>query len=261
VADNAFFNDAVARWLGLPRLRCVPHSLQLTWVEVTRPFDLFVACTSGVSALLGAGGGTSRKDAVRNAGLVPERLHCVPTRWGQTERVGRYLLEDDNFDKLRVLINDEPAFFGRGRGGKKAAAPAAAAAELERADEALDGQQEVQMGPGGARVKVASVVQLCRRAFEAGVPDEARTKEAYFQLHLVNAIAPGLNQAIKVFSGNISTIEYPAATALLEEVGRRLEDAASLGNQDSVIELALSNAKLVLSPATRATVSYSLLLF
>jgi hypothetical protein len=250
VADNANFNDALAKLLGIPRLRCVPHALQLVWAEVTKLFDLFITCTSGVSALLGAGGGTSRKNLVRSVDLVPTSLHCVSTRWGQTAKVAEYLLEGANFDTLRTVMKGAPEFaLPKKKAGKKGAAAA------EQEEDAVEDLQEVQVGPSGRRVKVTSVLQSCRDAFEVDVADGARTRESLFQLNLVFTIAPKITEAIKLFSGNVATTDYGAGINMLNELRLSLGDAAEQGNQDAAIDAAISDGGLVLNGKERERVS------
>ena len=251
VGDNAFFNDALARWLGIPRLRCLPHACQLVWLAVTSFFPLFATCTSGISALLGAGGGTSRKDLVRKQGMKVESLHCVVTRWGQTDKVASYLLEDGNFEKLRGLIKSEPVFAAP---KKKAGKRGAAAAEEEEHVE--DAAQEVQVGPGGRRVTVGSVLQNCRAAFEVDVAEGSRSFEALLQLHLVRVIAPKVTEIITRWSATVANTDYEAGCAMLQSLEQSMADAADDGNQDAVIEQAIENAQLNYSKAERTAVSF-----
>ncbi|NDG65103.1 MAG: hypothetical protein EBY29_16825, partial [Planctomycetes bacterium] len=108
IADNAIFNDAVAKQLGVERLRCVSHALALAYAKLTEPFVRFRDATLGLSALLSAGGGTIRRDVLRKDGINVDVLHCVSTRWGQVLDTGCALLEPVEgiilFEKIRNVM-------------------------------------------------------------------------------------------------------------------------------------------------------------
>lgn len=105
IGDNVTFNDALASGLGLPRLRCIPHSLQLVFEKIAAPFKRFRTATLGLSRVLTAGGGMKRREALRAAGLLTDRLHCVNTRWNQAQEMARYLAAERTFGVMRNMEN------------------------------------------------------------------------------------------------------------------------------------------------------------
>lgn len=126
MADGATFNQAVADNLGLPRHYCLPHVLALVFKAFTRPFSLFINATAGLSALLNAGGGVHRREAVEQYGMVVSDLQCVTTRWNQLQDMGKKLLgtlpplsatpfcpsrpEETRLERIRAMLENHSAF-------------------------------------------------------------------------------------------------------------------------------------------------------
>lgn len=229
IGDNEAFNTALARYLGVPRLRDVPHGLQLAWLAIIAQFKLFSTITSGLSALLSAGGGTARKDAVRAAGLKLSRLQCLTTRWGTTDDMARYLIMEKNedtgltnFETLRGVLRDSPAFLPR-----------------EGAAGAADDDIIVVAGPD-VREPVSSVLSNVRAAFEVDVPDASRKFEALLQFNIVTMIAPDISALITLFSANADNLDFADGMKRLNSLATSIRDAGSPGTQGAFMNLALS---------------------
>lgn len=240
VGDNARFVDAVAKYLRVPRLRCGPHGLALVWVAVITGFELFTAITSGVSAVLSAGGGMRRKDAARRAGLNVSKLHCVTTRWGDTDKVAAYLMEVDearvsNFDKLRNLLRDDEAFIPR---------------NIREVDDII-----VVAGPQRRGEKLSSVLDKVRFAFEVDVADASRTKEAILQYKMVCMIAPKITELIAMFSARVGNMDFVACTDALTLLNKQITDAAFPATQALFVDKALASIGVKAAPAYRKSVS------
>ena len=91
VGDNAPLNDVIATALGLPRLRCIPHTLHMVFKKIVKRFKRYLAVTRTLSSVLRAcGGGTYRSEALQSAGLRSNRLRAVETRWDQLHAVVEY---------------------------------------------------------------------------------------------------------------------------------------------------------------------------
>jgi hypothetical protein len=123
VGDNHPFNPALAKALGVPFLRCLPHCLALTFNAVTSPFKQFVAGTLGMSALLKAGGGKHRREAFAAAGLNVAKFYCLATRWNQLYDAAMYMFSDVGgrcvFDIVRELLESHPALPSRARPSRR----------------------------------------------------------------------------------------------------------------------------------------------
>jgi hypothetical protein len=274
IGDNAYFNDAIAKYLGVTRLRCMPHSLALVFAELTCLFPLYTTTTSGLSAVLTAGGSVKRVEAVKEAKLLPSNLHCVTTRWGSTQGVCRELLsfpakEDEEgkdhtnysaaptferFEVVRRVMTDHPAFQlppakKAGKSGKAAAAPPPPPSEEEVED------VEVMVQPKGrGKVKLTSLLLSVREAFEVGVP--VRRHQARLELCLVEVMASHLPLTMELFSADLVNMKWELALDTLEKFEQALEDAAEPGNQQAVFEKAFKRAKC--RHEDKDAVSYSL---
>jgi hypothetical protein len=239
VGDNANFNDAVAEELGVPRLRCIPHSLALVFHKLTAPFTLFATCTSGLSALMGAGGGTSRKESMRKADLNVSRMHCVVTRWCSLQHMAQYLLELKEgkmvFDLVRGVMKDCPAF----QPPKKKGGAAAVGGDGD-ADDA-----ELQVQPRGQpRQKTSSVIKAVGEAFEVNKLDALRSHEAKVELCLVNLLGPQFPAAMTLFSSNLENMDWKKGFELLALTREALVDAGRTGCQKVLVLKAISDAGL-----------------
>ncbi len=117
IGDNANINDAIARELCLPRLRCVPHAIHLVFKQIMAPFKHYLTVTRTLSGVLSAGGALYRKQALKAAAVEPRRLQAVTTRWNQLQEVGRYLKEEAGkfksfgvYDVVRKVISKDVSF-------------------------------------------------------------------------------------------------------------------------------------------------------
>ena len=248
VGDGASFNDALAKELGIPRLFCGPHALALIFKALTSRFRFFSVLTSGLSACLGAGGGTNRKEAFRKAGLSPEHFHCVVTRWGQTHRVAQKLLEDGVFEKVRKIVSEDPSFQlpkqKRASAGKQGAAAAAAVAAAEAGEEDAEPEELVTVTPDMKRQPVTSVLRHLRDALEVSLPQPQRRNEGLAQLYIVSALAGDLTEIITRFSASAREIDIVEAVDSLNAWKRTLDDAAMDGNQSPYIQICLADKGL-----------------
>ena len=195
VGDLAPFERALYRELGISVLICIPHALALVFKALTEPFKRFETCTVGFSALISAGGGIHRADAIAAAGMDARRFRCINTRWGQLHDAAQHLLMDapapptavaaqtkSCFDVLREIMATDGAFKVHKRG-----APAGAGAADVDADE---GGPTVRTGRG--RTPVKSLLKRVLSEFEVGVADAMRTHVAEFELRLVLVMAERL---------------------------------------------------------------------
>lgn len=176
IADGALINDAIAKLLGLVRLHCVSHALQLAFSKVTPHFKRFRDATLGLSAFLSAGGGTQRASALREEGITTSKLHCVSTRWRQPAETADYLLEamGDSIvlEKVRAIMIKSPERFQVGKvddeeeGG--AGGAAAGQAEPDVVVMALEGQGmqfKTPLKSLAKRIKEVYELQAARRSF------------------------------------------------------------------------------------------------
>jgi hypothetical protein len=181
VADNSTFGDAVARHLNLHRARCVPHIFALCFEVLVKGLKYFVLCTSGLSALIRAGGGIHRAEALRAAGLEPSRLHCVVTRWCQTQDMAEYLIsmkgDKTVFDIVRGLLKEHPAFKGGIRmGGEGEEALVDDAAHEEEGDVKVQVAGQGMVNAGKLLGQVKGAFGALSRQHDFGL----------FELYLVN---------------------------------------------------------------------------
>ena len=256
MADNSFFADAVARILGLHRSRCAAHILALSFEEVAKQFKLFILCTSGLSALINAGGGTARREAIRGASLVPTSLHCATTRWCQCQDSATYLLQkapavvgkptERVFDVVYRLLSEHPAFqprkklvrrgaaaaaalvqppggggaaaaaAGGGGGGAAAAAADAAPPPIADADDDEEEDGEEVQVAGRGKVPVGKLMAEVKSAFGVTV-GQRRNFGGLLELLIVNnVLAAKLPLVLTNCSANIKGIPVTMASQLEE---------------------------------------------
>ena len=203
VGDGAPFNDALARFLGLPRLHCISHQLALVLKKICNPFAEYRTVTRDFSAILNAGGGVGRDAALRRAHVVPERCKNVATRWGQAQETAEYLLSEVKKDELGVII-------------AAAAAPVdaeGAANALDEPDEDSDPhivfdvirtvvgtdksftvgtvaneEDDADVTTSNKRTPLKALLAAFKKSLECGVLPDSRKYDALMELHIVKAL-------------------------------------------------------------------------
>jgi hypothetical protein len=209
MADNSFFGDALANILNVMRARCTSHVLALCFEALVKELKLFVLCTSGLSAVISAGGGTARREALRAAGLTPSSLSCVATRWCQQQDVAAYLLSEVNGERVfltvRKLLAEHPAFQPRKKPAVQGGGGAAAQPEEEvpAPPEDVEDADKVQVA-GQGMVNAGKLLASVKVAFGAG----ARLSNAGLleTCLVVGALAKTLPAVLTVCGGKASNI-------------------------------------------------------
>jgi hypothetical protein len=209
MADNSSFGDALANNLNVMRTRCTSHVLALCFEALVKELKLFVLCTSGLSAVISAGGGTARREALRAAGLTPSSLSCVATRWCQQEEVAAYLLSEVNGERVfltvRKLLTEHPAFQPRKKPAVQGGGGAAAQPEEEvpAPPEDVEDAEKVQVA-GQGMVNAGKLLTSVKGAFGAGArPSNAGLLELCL---VVGALAKTLPAVLTVCGGKASNI-------------------------------------------------------
>jgi hypothetical protein len=93
MGDNVNFNDALATEMGLPRGKCLAHSLNLVFKAITQHFPNYEMFTNTLGSVITAGGSLRRSQELKDLNLDPRRLIGYPNRWASLARVADYLLE------------------------------------------------------------------------------------------------------------------------------------------------------------------------
>ena len=198
MADNCSFADALARELGVERLRCVPHILALVFAQLSFRFKLFMLCTAGLSAIIHAGGGLERQKAMEDAGLNVPSLKCLTTRWNQTHDAGAYLLSTPEgasrpgFETVRELLETSPAF------NRKKATGILQEEEPDKVDD-----EEVRVTGSTTKKKVGLLLNDVKAAFGCG---PKRSYNGLFELAITITLSATLPNLITASSCNLRQI-------------------------------------------------------
>jgi hypothetical protein len=255
VGDNGALNDAIAKILKLPRLRCIPHCLALVYAVLSKPFKYFTAVTCSLAALLSAGGGTHRRDAVTAGGLLVSRMHPKGTRWGQVLAMGDYLLEKENdsapinFLRMKAILESHTAFAMKATSGGTASAAAAGAAETAggaaAAGEAGDDRLVVCSTPTDVRYKqpASKVLSEVRNAY--GVC----ARPAEIELLIVKELCGELQMVLTMACANSNEM-VPDIDQRLARLRVKLAHGCTDGMQSIIVDKALRAASFKLPPAT-----------
>ena len=249
VGDNANINDAIARELELPRLRCLPHALHLVIKKIVAPFKHYLTVMRTLSGVLSAVGALYRKDALRKAGVEPARLHAVPTRWNQLQAVGKYLREESGqytrygiFELVRqVVITDQSFTIGKQADAvsleeedeeevtleESAAATAAAGAGARAAPASSSAAAAAVDELPRPQHRIAPLKQALRQLVstfepEAGADGRGRKYLAPFEIALVEQIAEGMPELITAASADSRHLQ-PSMFTMLAALRERLE--------------------------------------
>ena len=98
VGDNASIVDKLARELGLPRLKCIAHALNLVMKAITKYFPSYACVLRGVHRAITAGGGTKRRTALQEKKVLINRILVHENRWLSLVNAGNYYMsETDDF--------------------------------------------------------------------------------------------------------------------------------------------------------------------
>ena len=97
--DNVEFNTALARSLGLPRGRCLPHALNVFFKNGVKDFPLFHDIVVGGGGSIYAGGSGTRAADLDAHGLEAKKMVPYMNRFGTAIAVVGYL--NDNFASVK----------------------------------------------------------------------------------------------------------------------------------------------------------------
>lgn len=259
IADNAIFNDAIAKLLGVERLRCVSHALALAYAKLTEPFTRFRDASLGLSAFLSAGGGTIRRDVLRKGGINVDVLHCVSTRWGQVLETGTALLEQTPegsivFEKIRNIMIAQPDAFKIGKSSDDdndgAGAHAGAGAGAGAAPAANDGVDPdvvvAALADQRLKLPLKKLGSRIMSIYEVNTENSRRRFLTEFELRLVKHLASDLQKVITLSEANTDNLvaDYPERVMRLRTV---LEDASLPGVQGMLVDEVLKSCTFQLS--------------
>jgi hypothetical protein len=276
MGDNVTFNDKLARILGIPRGKCIPHSLALVFKAVTTYFPSYATLTAGISAALTAGGGTRHFAELRKLGVDPSRLICYPNRWGSLAGVAKYLMsahedyphgggvlqqvreyfmrvakesEQAKAKKSSKQPGAQQAAPGRAAGTRKRAlvtatsgAPASGSAAAAAAAEGeTDTEDEAEIDTEDEVVDEAKAQARVQSKRLKALADALDSATAASELWIVSHITEGLSELIVQASARPGHVD-PTLLDKLEALQCLLEGCATPGREELIVDSALDDS-------------------